>query len=380
MNHEELKYWIALKLAEDVGAVLFNRLVETFGSPRHVLHASHKELLAVDRMTAKAARALTEFSNWDAVEREIEGTHESGISIVTAADSCYPSLLRTIYDFPPILYVKGSLTRDDINVAVVGSRRASTYGTFMTDRLSRELAMKGITVVSGMARGIDSAAHKGALSVQGRTIAVLGSGIDVIYPPENKKLFEEISAKGAVISEYPLGTEPKSPHFPSRNRIISGMSYGIVVVEANERSGSPITARLALEQGREVFAVPGSIDAPGSKGTHRLLRDGAKLVENVYDVLEEVIPQIARESRAADEEDTAAEHTPAPAQGIVPGDGASLTVDERAILSCMKGEPIQINGITAAGGYPVDHTLRILLSLELKGYIDQLPGKRFKLK
>lgn len=380
MNHKELKYWIALKFVEDVGTVLFDRLVETFGSPRHVLHASYQELLAVDRMTAKAARRLTEFSDWDAVDREIERAQESGISIVTAADSRYPSLLRTIYDFPPLLYMKGSLTTDDINIAVVGSRRASTYGTFMTDRLSRELAMKGITVVSGMARGIDSAAHKGALSVQGRTIAVLGSGIDIIYPPENKRLFDEISEKGAVISEYPLGTGPKSPHFPSRNRIISGMSYGIVVVEANERSGSLITARLALEQGREVFAVPGSIDAPGSKGTHRLLRDGAKLVENVYDVLEEIVPQIPRESRAGGEETAAAANPSSPAAKIVPGNGTSLTDDEQTILRCLEGEPIQIDGITTAGGYTVDYTLNMLLSLELKGYIDQLPGKRFKLK
>ena len=197
-----------------------------------------------------------------------------------------------IYDRPAFLYVRGNLNKDDINIAVVGSRQASTYGKYTTEKISRELALKGLTIVSGMARGLDSAAHRGALTAHGRTVAVLGSGLDVIYPPENKKLFADIIQNGAVISEFPLGTPPRSTNFPARNRIISGMSYGVVIVEAGEKSGSLITARLALEQGREVFAVPGSIDTAGSRGTNKLIKQGAKLIENVDDILEEILPQL----------------------------------------------------------------------------------------
>jgi DNA processing protein len=224
----------------------------------------------------------------------LELINKNNITVITDRDESYPENLFNIYDRPPLLYIKGNLQKEDINIAIVGSRLASTYGKFITERISRELAMKGITIVSGMARGIDSAAHRGAIAAQGRTVAVLGCGLDIIYPPENKNLFSDIVQNGAVISEYPPQTQPLSAHFPARNRIISGISYGVVVVEAGEKSGSLITARLALEQGREVFAVPGSIDSVGSRGTNKLIKQGAKLIENIDDILEDILPQLDR--------------------------------------------------------------------------------------
>jgi len=221
---------------------------------------------------------------------------KTGINIVTCLDELYPKNLLNIYDRPPFLYVLGGLEQEDIPVAIVGSRHASTYGKYTTDRISRELALRGITIVSGMARGIDSCAHRGALAAKGRTIAVLGSGLDVIYPPENKNLFTAIAQNGAVVSEFPLGTQPLSYHFPARNRIISGLSYGIVVVEAGEKSGSLITARLAMEQGREVFAIPGTIDSASSRGTNSLIKQGAKLIDSIDDILEDILPQLERSS------------------------------------------------------------------------------------
>jgi DNA processing protein len=230
--------------------------------------------------------------------------------------------------------------------------------------------MSGITVVSGMARGIDSAAHRGALTGKGRTIAVLGSGIDVIYPPENRKLYESISANGAVITEFPFSTEPQGSNFPARNRIISGMSLGVVVAEANEKSGSLITARCALDQGRDIFAVPGSIDAPGSKGTHRLIREGAKLCENVYDILEEILPQI--------EIDSSHETPKADIESEV--DTSLLNKFEATVLKNIGGKPVHIDSLVSNTGYDVSTLLNILLSLELNGYIEQLPGKTFVIK
>ena len=222
----------------------------------------------------------------------MDALDKMGISVVTCLDELYPHNLLNIYDRPAFFYVLGRLDNEDVPLAIVGSRNASTYGRYTTDRISRELALRGITIVSGMARGIDSCAHRGALAAKGRTIAVLGSGLDVIYPPENKKLFDAISSNGAVISEFPLGTQPLSYNFPARNRIISGLSYGVVVVEAGEKSGSLITAKLAMEQGREVFAIPGAIDSASSRGTNSLIKQGAKLVENIDDILEDILPQL----------------------------------------------------------------------------------------
>jgi DNA processing protein len=373
MTHNDLKYWLALKSLENVGNVGFNSLVNTFGSPLAVFDAPTTSLQKVDRITRKIAHSIKNFDNWATIEKELELADKLNVSIITSDSPSYPRLLLNIYDFPPILYVKGTLSDQDVNVAVVGSRMASTYGKFTTEKLCRELAMKGVTVVSGMARGIDSAAHAGAIAGKGRTIAVLGSGIDVIYPPENRKLFEKISENGAVITEFPFCTQPLAFNFPARNRIISGLSLGVVVIEANEKSGSLITARLALEQGREVFAVPGNIDSPRTKGTHRLIREGAKLVENTYDILEEILPQVSFSDKAAK------------SSGEIPLQDHSikseeLNADEKTILKLIGKKPVHIDSLAADSDYQIQDVLSILMSLELGGYIEQLPGKNFVVK
>ncbi|HEU19863.1 MAG TPA: DNA-protecting protein DprA [Deltaproteobacteria bacterium] len=383
MTDKEIKYWLALKFVDEIGNVGFKNLVDAFGSPQAVLRATEEQLVKIPKVTERAARQIKKFHDWERVYRELEKAEKYSVAIITSKDERYPRSLLNIYDFPPILYVKGTLDVNDVNIAVIGSRRASTYGTFLTERLSRELAGEGITIVSGMARGIDSAAHRGALSGSGRTTAVLGSGIDVVYPPENIELYNEIAQQGAIITEFPFEEEPKGFHFPARNRIISGLSLGIVVVEATEKSGSLITARLGLEQGKEIFAVPGSIDSPGSRGTHKLLKEGAKLVENVHDILEEIILQIERRKKRCESEKKQdfsisackRNETIRHQQSV-----QTLRSEEQRILKLLKKTPMYIDNIIEMSGYRSQDLLNILLHLELNGYIEQLPGKRFVIK
>ncbi|HEX7534858.1 MAG TPA: DNA-processing protein DprA [Syntrophales bacterium] len=381
MIANDRKYWIALKAIDGVGSVGFKNLVGAFGNPRNVFKASLQSLTAVPGIGHKTAANVKDFDGWHKAEEELELLKKYDARLITYHDSLYPRALLNIYDFPPFLYTKGLLKEDDVNIAVVGSRMASTYGKFSTERLCRELAINGITVVSGLARGIDSAAHKGALTGKGRTIAVLGCGLDTVYPPENQKLYEEIVAKGAVISEYPFGTPPSGSNFPARNRIISGVSLGVVVVEANEKSGSLITAKLALEQGREVFAVPGSIDSAGSRGTHKLIKQGAKLIENVHDILDEILPQVEmrfkdapREERILrndiDDEKKSEQKTATHA----------LTDAEESILKSISSKALDIDSIITSTGLKPNEVLNILLTLELRGIIKQLPGKKFMVK
>ncbi len=291
MKKTNLKYWIALKAVEGVGCVGFRTLLTAFGSPEAVFRASASTLQVLPGIGPKTADEICSFTDWRKAEQEVAQAGTLGVTIITCQDPLYPKNLLNIYDYPPFLYMKGSLCPEEIGVAIVGSRLASTYGRYVTEKLSRELALKGITIVSGLARGIDSAAHRGALAGKGRTIAVLGSGLDIVYPPENEALAADIAAQGALVTEYPFGTPPNAPNFPARNRLISGISLGVVVVEAGEKSGSLITARIASEQGRSVFAVPGAIESAGSRGTNRLIKQGAKLIENVEDILEEILPQ-----------------------------------------------------------------------------------------
>jgi DNA processing protein len=378
---KDRKYWIALKSIDGVGSVGFKNLVDAFGHPKNVFNASIQTLTAVPGIGRKTAANIKDFNRWDKTEEELELLRKYDARLITYQDSLYPRSLLNIYDFPPFLYTKGLLKEDDVNIAVVGSRMASTYGKFSTQRLCRELAIKGITVVSGLARGIDSAAHKGALTGRGRTIAVLGCGLDTVYPPENQELYEEIVNKGAVITEYSFGTPPSGSNFPARNRIISGVSLGVVVVEANEKSGSLITAKLALEQGREVFAVPGSIDSAGSRGTHKLIKQGAKLIENVYDILDEILPQVEMRSKDAPPEerilrqDNGEEGRPeqkTAAQGF--------TDAEKSILKSISSKALDIDSIIHSTGLKPNEVLNILLTLELRGIIKQLPGKKFIVK
>ncbi|HLE18903.1 MAG TPA: DNA-processing protein DprA, partial [Syntrophales bacterium] len=379
MHDNELKYWLALKMVEGVGNVAFTAIVKTFGSPKEVFDAPFNSLKEMPGIGKKVASQIKSFSNWQQVEKELAAARNQQVSIITCHDPLYPINLLNIYDFPPFLYVKGSLKEEDINIAVVGSRMASTYGKFSTERLCRELAINGITVVSGLARGIDTAAHRGSIAAKGRTIAVLGCGIDIVYPPENKELFTTIPLQGAIITEFPFGTPPNGPNFPARNRIISGLSLGVVVVEANEKSGSLITARTALEQGREVFAVPGSVDSAGSRGTNGLIKQGAKLIEDVYDILDEIMPQIEMKQKIHIPEaaEKTKSHKEIPPAACRTSGNEDLTDKERNLLERISASPVTIDSLIAQTGERPGEILNNLLLLELKGLITQLPGKMF---
>ncbi|RII26241.1 MAG: DNA-protecting protein DprA [Geobacter sp.] len=354
-------YWFALKSVPHVGNVTFRRLLEQFGTPARALAASAEELSGIKGVSAAAAAAIANHDYRPAAERECELLAQSGARIVTLLDTDYPRPLLEIADPPPYIYVKGSLKGLEPAVAMVGSRRASSYGLLATRRLAGELAAHGITVVSGMARGVDTAAHRGALSGGGRSIGVLGCGIDVIYPPENRQLFASMGEEGGLVSEFPLGTLPLAENFPRRNRIISGICRGVLVVEAEERSGSLITAQYALEQGREVFAIPGNITCSSSRGTNRLIKQGAKLVESVEDILEE-LPQ--RDG-----------HRISPSVSPV----LDLTHQEAAIYTILAAAPHHIDEIIVKSALTVGDVSAILLRLELKGAVQQLPGKLFAL-
>jgi len=357
----EYYYWIALRNVCGIGTVLCKNLIERFGSPERVFAADEESLHAVPGMTQRTIAALRSAVPSSDAERELELLERRHISIITFADPAYPALLRHIYDPPPFLYVRGSMpAAESCMVAIVGSRNASSYGRRVTDQLSRELAAQGVTIVSGMARGVDAYAHQAALSAGGTTVAVLGCGVDVVYPPENRKLYEAIGDSGAVVSEYPLGTEPSSYHFPARNRIISGMSRGVLVVEAGPHSGSLITARLALEQGRDVFAIPGSIYTYMSKGTNSLLRSGAKLVETAQDILEEVLPQNV-----------------APKTAVLAERTSDLGPEQQTIFGLLSEEPVHIDVLAERSRMQAGRLAALLVELELKGLIEELPGKRF---
>jgi DNA processing protein len=376
MQNRDLKYWVALKWVEGVGNVGFKALLTAFGTPQKVFASPLSMIKAVPGIGEQTAYQIKNFSAWEKVEKELDCAKRTSVSIMTSQDPLYPPHLACIYDPPAYLYVKGCLKEDDVNVAFVGSRTASTYGLFTTERLCRELALRGVTIVSGMARGIDSAAHRGALTGRGRTIAVLGCGLDIVYPPENEKLLSQIAANGAVISEFPFGTPPNAPNFPTRNRIISGISLGVVVVEAGEKSGSLITARIALEQGREVFAVPGSIDVSGSRGTNKLIKQGAKLIENIDDILEEILPQ-ARRISASVKAEPSGDNAVNRREKREPAPDKTLTENEKAIWQSISQKPVHIDEIIASTGRMAPEVLSSLLSLELKDVIEQKPGKMY---
>jgi DNA processing protein len=339
---------------------LIKALLDRFGTPKRVFKASQRELARVDGIGEGLAGVIKETDVRGKVNRELKLIEEFNVSLVTIKDQSYPKNLRQIYDAPPLLYVRGSLEpRDDLAISMVGSRLATSYGRTVTERIAGDLARHGVTMVSGMARGIDSAAHRGSLSVGGRTIAVLGCGVNIIYPRENRHLFEEIMAHGAVISEFPMSTPPEGMNFPRRNRIISGLSLGVVIVQASARSGSLITARLALEQNRDVFAVPGNIGMARSQGTNRLIKQGAKLVESAEDILEEVLPRFQHQGTTSEDRDF------------------SLEEEEERVFSLLEDEPIHIDSIIAQTRMAASRISSILLQLELKGLVQQLSGKRF---
>ena len=356
--------WLALRRVKGLGCVSFKKLAAEFAEPRKIFAASRSALEQVEDLRADAIDGIVDFHEWAEVNDEIGRVRDAGITLVGYSDASYPARLRTIADPPPLLYVKGELySVDDKAVAIVGSRSASDYGRRVARDLARGLAGAGFTVVSGMARGIDGMAHETALNSGGRTIAVLGSGVERAYPPEHDKLYQRISTNGAVVSELPIGTRPLAFNFPARNRLISGLSLGVVVVEATEKSGSLITASLAVDQGREVFAVPGEVGSSRSRGTHRLIRQGAKLVETIDDILEEIAPQLLTHGGTAN---TAPLALP-----------QSASAEARKIFALLEAGSRQIDEVIERSGLLAQRVLQILLELELQGYVRQLPGKRY---
>jgi DNA processing protein len=372
LNHkshmEHLIPWLTLKSVSGIGNLLFCRLVKHFGSPKNVLSASVSSLRQVPGISSAMAATIAGHHSPDGVFKEIERCREKGFQIITQQDSRYPALLLHTPDPPPVLYCYGTLSSDMCHIAVVGSRKATGYGKNCAGKLCSELAAKGVSVVSGMANGIDTAAHVGAIEGRGNTIAVLGSGLEHIYPPSNRRLFHRIAKNGAVISEFTLNTKPKPHHFPQRNRVISGMALGTVVVEATKKSGSLITAKLAAEQGREVFAVPGSILADTTRGTHDLIKQGAKLVENAHEIIEEVGPHIAlNEIPSAN----VAESIHAATKTL------PLNELEEQLLAAIGPYPVHIDDLARRCDRKMGNLTALLCQLELKGAINQEPGKFF---
>ena len=365
---DSIRPWFYLKSVPGVGNLLCKRLIDRFKSPENVIQASDEELRQVDGLTDRHVVALKNHRMPDSVEAELALVANKDYRIVTLTDSNYPRLLREIPDPPPFLYVYGRLEGHSGNLAVVGSRNATAYGLSTTHNLCASLASHNLTIVSGMARGIDTAAHEGALAAKGQTIAVLGSGLERIYPVENRKLFHRIAENGAVVSEFPLMAEPEAHHFPIRNRIISGMSLGTIVVEATRKSGSLITARLAAEQNREVFAVPGSIQSFKSAGTHTLIKQGAKLVEHAQDVIEELAPFVQfNESLENNPWDQTGEKL-----GLLSG-------DEVRVYHALEPYPVHIDDLVRKISMKPGKLLSILLKLELNGMVQQSPGKLFSI-
>ncbi len=366
-----LRPWFRLRAVQGVGDAAVCRLVHAFGSPEAVLAASVDALLAsgdVSPTVAQAIRRGVEAETEEAIDRELAMLERLQVSVVTCLEEAYPPRLKLIPDPPPLLYVSGKLDPKDCHaVAIVGARRATVAGRLVTERLSRDLASAGFTIVSGLARGVDAAAHRGALESGGRTVAVLGCGIDRTYPPEHQALRKQIEASGAVVAELPLGAYPHGYHFPRRNRIISGMSLGVVVTEAALQSGSLITARLAAEQGREVFAVPGAVTAENSRGPNGLIKQGAKLVEHVADVIDELLPQLDGPFRERLRDRP-------PAHG---GAKLELSRGEATVHGLLSAEPMHIDALITRSGLPAADVAGLLLALELKGAVRQLPGRSF---
>ena len=359
MDRQELKYWIGFSRIPGIGRARFALLEQTFGSLADAWQAPATSLQPIlDRRSLDALNKRRSDLNLD---EEMDKLAKIGVQALTWHDPEYPRLLREVYDLPPVLYVRGHLLPDDdTSIAVVGTRKASAYGREATHHLVSGLVRSGVTIVSGLARGIDAAAHRTALELGGRTIAVQACGLDMVYPSDHVGLAQEIIKHGALVSEHPLGVRPESSNFPRRNRILSGMSLGVLVVEADEKSGANITVNCATEQGRDVFAVPGSIFSPLTRGTHRLLQEGAKLVTQADDILEELNLAVLgqqMELKAA----------------------VTATASEQALLKLLSHEPQHIDDVGRLCGLPMPEVSSTLAMLELKGAVRQVGPMSFVL-
>ncbi len=355
----DTQYWVAFNRIAGVGRVRFGLLEKHFGRLENAWTATAAELRAAG-LDQRTVSTIVARRSDISPEAEMEALARHGVRALTWHDPSYPARLKEIFDPPPVLYVRGESAApatqpvwDDWAVAVVGTRRPTPYGRQVAEHLAADLAAQRVTIVSGLARGVDAIAHRAALDGGGRTAAVMACGLDIVYPPEHLKLAQEICERGVLLSDYPLGTQPRGEYFPRRNRIMSGLSLGVLVVEGDVKSGALITANLALEQNREVFAVPGSVFSPQSRGTHRLIQEGAKLVQNVQDILEELnltmVPQ-QLEMKA-----------------LVPADDT-----ERALLRHISTEPIHIDDVRRRSGLSIAAVSSALAMLELKGLVRQM--------
>jgi DNA processing protein len=358
--------FVALNLIEHVGPVRVRQLLEHFGEAPAILSASKQQLLHVRGIGADTAEAIARWEATVDLAGEMKRIADFGCHVLIQSDPDYPAMLREIYDPPIVLYVKGTLGPKDKNgVAMVGSRMTTHYGLEVARKLAYQLAYIGVTVVSGGARGIDTAAHQGALSAKGRTVVVLGTGINIVFPPENNDLFERITASGAVVTQYPFNRKADKQSFAIRNRIVAGMTLGTVVVEANLTSGALITANMAVEQGRQIFAVPGRIDSPRSKGCHELIKKGAKLCEGAEDVLSEFEYLFPASNRPPGASET----------GVLPA--LNLSENEQKVYDTLGGGESNIDEVIRRSGLPSSAVSVALLGLEMKRLVRQLPGKMF---
>ncbi|HTP00142.1 MAG TPA: DNA-processing protein DprA [Anaerolineales bacterium] len=355
---DDKPYWVAFNLVRGIGAVRMQALIDRFGDAASAWRADPAELRDCG-LSQKIVERLLELRSTLDLTQLSERISAQGIHVITCQDDTYPARLKEIEQPPPLLYVRGELLpEDDFSVAIVGTRRITPYGRQVTEELAGFLASNGITVISGLARGVDAAAHTAALRAGGRTLAVLGSGVDRIYPPENRALADQMMARGAIVSDYPIGTAPEASNFPPRNRIISGLSLAVVVIEAGETSGALITAEFAAEQGREVFAVPGSILAPQSKGTNKLIQTGALPLLTPDDLLQALNLSRVSEQKAA--------------RQLLPADEV-----ERQLLSALGAEPLHVDDLRSQTGLPVEKVSAALVMMELKGMVRQVGAMHY---
>lgn len=377
LDEHTLRYWIGFNRAKGIGPARLNALIQYFGSIEVAWNASPKEWKAagLDQRTLASLKTTRETCNLDAELRAVE---RLGARVITFVDEEYPPLLRQIYDPPPVLYIKGTLTEaDHWAIAVVGTRRATSYGKAMTQEIVAPLVQRGLTIVSGLARGIDAIAHQAALDAGGRTIAVMANGIDQVYPPEHRDLAAAIVEQGALVTEHPIGEQPEGSHFIPRNRIVSGLCLGTVVVEAGETSGALKTANLALEQGREVFAVPGNALAPTSKGPNALIQAGAKMITSADDILSELnIDSVApreraqrRVARPAAEKDTS--HVEDSDRGEIAED-IPTSETESLVLRYLSAKPQHVDELAQQSGLSVAQVNTALTMLEVRGLIENV--------
>lgn len=354
MDEKRLKYWLALSMLRGVERFNAGSLAGSLGGPRELFEAGEN---GREDIPAHLTKLIRGFSDWDRAEREMELAFKSGAAIVAYDDPRFPQALKNTFDPPCLLYMKGGGWKEELPaVAIVGTRRPTHYGTRMAEALGHDLAYSGVNVVSGMARGCDTSAHRGALKAGGFTTAVLGTGVDEVYPREAKKLYEEIAEKGVVISEFPMGSQPHAYNFPKRNRIISGLTSGVAVIEAPLRSGSLMTARLSLEYGREVFAFPGQVDSRSSSGTNRLIKDGAALIEGAKDILDVLGLSFAEKPQVQ---------------------AAAPEGDELLIFKALGTSLVHIDALCEKTGLSAARASTVLLEMELKGMVEQKPGKSF---